>query len=160
MCVDCPCMSKWKQWEVDRVDLLMRTNSKETMINKPPSHLFTKAALPLHDSWVLSDFNYWALKLVTSVKCSSITDFIACYQYGAISNGLKQPVTDRVLISNGLYLMSVTKNSCNEHLRSPLPEVHIGNERCGVQPRGRPCALIGNRRQTTTITYVGRCNWC
>jgi hypothetical protein len=30
-------------------------------------------------------------------------DFIACYQYRVISNGLKQPVTDRVLISNGLY---------------------------------------------------------
>jgi hypothetical protein len=34
----------------DRVDLSMRTDSKETMINKPPSHLFTAAALPLHDS--------------------------------------------------------------------------------------------------------------
>jgi hypothetical protein len=30
-------------------------------------------------------------------------DFIARYQYGVISNGLKQPVTDRALISNGLY---------------------------------------------------------
>jgi hypothetical protein len=28
----------------------MRTDSKEMMINKPPSHLFTDAALPLHDS--------------------------------------------------------------------------------------------------------------
>jgi hypothetical protein len=81
----------------------MRTDSKETMINKPRSHLFTNAVLPLHDSWVLSDFNYWALKLVTGVKCSSVTDFIARYQYRVISNGLKQPVTDRVLISNGLY---------------------------------------------------------
>jgi hypothetical protein len=45
----------------------MRTNSKEMMINKPPSHLFTDAALPLHGSSVLSDFNYWALKLVTGV---------------------------------------------------------------------------------------------
>jgi hypothetical protein len=35
---------------MDRVDLSMRTDSKETMINKPPSHLFTDAALPLHDS--------------------------------------------------------------------------------------------------------------
>jgi hypothetical protein len=52
---------------------------------------------------VLSDFNYWALKLVTSVKCSSVTDFIAHYQYGVISNGLKQPVTDRSMISNRLY---------------------------------------------------------
>jgi hypothetical protein len=34
--------------EMDRVDLSMRTDSKETMINKPPSHLFTDAALPLH----------------------------------------------------------------------------------------------------------------
>jgi hypothetical protein len=34
----------------DGVDLSMRTNSNETMINKPPSHLFTAATLPLHDS--------------------------------------------------------------------------------------------------------------
>jgi hypothetical protein len=48
----------------DRVDLLMRTDSKETKIhkplspfftketlnNKPPSHLFTAATLPLHGS--------------------------------------------------------------------------------------------------------------
>jgi hypothetical protein len=54
MCVDCDYMSKWKQWEMDRVDLSMSTDSKETMINKPPSHLFTDAALLLHDSWVLS----------------------------------------------------------------------------------------------------------
>jgi hypothetical protein len=33
-----------------QVDLSMRTDSKETMINKPPSHLFTAAALPLHGS--------------------------------------------------------------------------------------------------------------
>jgi hypothetical protein len=51
-------MSKWKQWDMDWVDLSMRIDSKETMINKPPSHLFTDAALPLHGSWVLSDFNY------------------------------------------------------------------------------------------------------
>jgi hypothetical protein len=57
MCVDCACMSKWKQWEMDRVDLSMRTDSKETMINKPPSYLFTDTALPLHCSWVLSDFS-------------------------------------------------------------------------------------------------------
>jgi hypothetical protein len=61
---------------------------KETMINKPPSHLFTNAALQLHGSWVLSDFNYWDLKLVMGVKCSSVTNFIARYQYGVISNGL------------------------------------------------------------------------
>jgi hypothetical protein len=61
------------------------------------------------------------------IKCSSVTDFIARYQYGVISNRLKQPVTDRALISNelyelvtdrfnlcnGLYLTSVTNNSCN-----------------------------------------------
>jgi hypothetical protein len=94
MCVYCACMSKWKQWEMDRVDLSMRTDSKETMINKPSSHLFTDVALPLHGSWGLSDFNYWALKLVTRVKCSSVTDFIARYQYRVISNGLKKPVTD------------------------------------------------------------------
>jgi hypothetical protein len=34
----------------DRVDLSMRIDSKETMINKPLSHLFTAAALLLHDS--------------------------------------------------------------------------------------------------------------
>jgi hypothetical protein len=52
MCLDCACMSKWKQWEMDRVDLSMRTDLKEMMINKPPSHLFTDATLPLHGSWV------------------------------------------------------------------------------------------------------------
>jgi hypothetical protein len=89
-----------------------------------------------------------------------------------ISNGLKQLVTDRALISNGLYelvtdrfklcnrldLTSVTKNSCNWHLRRPLPEVHTGNECCGGQPRGRPAALIYNGCQTTTVTNVGACN--
>jgi hypothetical protein len=121
---------------------------------------------------VLSYFNYWALKLVIGVKCSSVTDFIARYQYGVISNRLKQPVTDRALISNelyqlitdsfnlcnGLFLTSVTKNLCNRRLRSPLLEVHIGNGRCGGQPRGQPAALIGNGRQTTTVTDVGACN--
>jgi hypothetical protein len=90
----------------------------------------------------------------------------------AISNGLKQPITDRALIGNGLYkpvtdrfnicnrlyLTSVTKNLCNGRLRSPLPEVHIGNRRCGGQPRGRLGALIGNGCQTTTVTDVGGCN--
>jgi hypothetical protein len=33
----------------------------------------------------------------------SVTDFIARYQYAAINNGLKKPVTDRALIGNGLY---------------------------------------------------------
>jgi hypothetical protein len=82
-----------------------------------------------------------------------------------ISNELKQPVTDRVLISNGLYelvtdrfnlcsglyLTSVTKNSCNRRLRRPLPEVHIGNGRCGGQPRSWPAALICNGHQVTTV---------
>jgi hypothetical protein len=81
----------------------------------PPSHLFTDAALPLHCSWVLSDFNYWSLKLVTGVKCSSVMDFIARYQYRVISNGLKQPVTDRALIGNGLYKSIIDRfNICNE----------------------------------------------
>jgi hypothetical protein len=90
----------------------------------------------------------------------------------AIYNGLKQSVTNRALIGNriykpvtyrfnicnGLSSTSVTKNLCNGRLRSPLPEVHIGNGCCGGQPLGRPGALIGNRRQTTTITDVGGCN--
>jgi hypothetical protein len=91
-----------------------------------------------------------------------------------ISNGLEEPVIDRALalISNGLYyslpigltsvtgsyLTSVTKISCNGRLRSPLPEVHIGNGRCGGQPRGHPGTLIGNGCQTTTVTDVGGCN--
>jgi hypothetical protein len=92
MCFDYACMSKWKQWEMDRVDLSMRTDSKETMINKPLSHLFTDAALSLHGSWVLSDFNYWALKLVTGVKCSSVTDFTARNQYGGSVMDLNCPL--------------------------------------------------------------------
>jgi hypothetical protein len=123
---------------------------------------------------VLSDFNYWALKLVIGVKCSSVTEFIACYQYRVISNVLKQPVTDRALISNGLYelvtdrfnlcnglyLTYVTKNSCNGRLRRSLPEVHIGNWCCGGQPRGEPAALIYNGCQVTTVINVGACNGC
>jgi hypothetical protein len=89
-------------------------------------------------------------------------DFIARYQYdndklpvtdrALIGNELYEPVIDRFNICNGLYLTSVTKNLCNGRLRSPLPEVHIGNKRCGGQLRGRPGALIGNGRQTTTVT--------
>jgi hypothetical protein len=61
----------------DRVDLSMRTDSKETMINKPSSHLFMVVALPLHE--VKS-----ALRLqLLGAKCSSVTDFIARYQYGS-----------------------------------------------------------------------------
>jgi hypothetical protein len=73
-----------------------------------------------------------------------------------ISNGLYKPVTDRFNICNGLSLTSVTKNLCNRHLRSPLPEVYIGNGRCGGQPLGRP---IGNNEcQTTIVTDVDGCN--
>jgi hypothetical protein len=44
------CVCLYVEMEVmkDGVDLSMRTYSKETMINKPPSHLFTAVALPLH----------------------------------------------------------------------------------------------------------------
>jgi hypothetical protein len=91
-----------------------------------------------------------------------------------ISNGLKEPITDRALIGNRFYervidtfnfcnelaLTSVTKNSCNMRLRSLLPEVHIGNERCGGKPRGRPAALMGNGCQTTTVIEVDACNGC
>jgi hypothetical protein len=72
-----------------------------------------------------------------------------------IGNGVYKPVTDRFNIFKGLYLTSVTKNSCNRRLRSLLPEVHIGNGRCGGQHRGRPGALMGNGRQTTIVIYVG-----
>jgi hypothetical protein len=34
----------------DRLDLSMRTDSKEMMISKPPSHLFTVAVLLLQGS--------------------------------------------------------------------------------------------------------------
>jgi hypothetical protein len=50
------------------------------------------------------------------------------------------------------------KNLCNRRLIRLLPEVHIGNRRCGGQPRGRPGALIGNGHQTTTVTDVGGFN--
>jgi hypothetical protein len=54
--------------------------------------------------------------------------------------------------------MFVTTNLCNWRLRSPLLEVHIGNGRRGGQLRGRLGALMGNGRQTTTVTDVGACN--
>jgi hypothetical protein len=75
-----------------------------------------------------------------------------------IGNGLYKPVTGRFNIRNGLYLTSVTKNLCSGRLRSSLSEVHIGNGRCGGQPRGRPGTLVGNGRQTTTVTDVSGCN--
>jgi hypothetical protein len=91
-----------------------------------------------------------------------------------IGNGLKQPVTVRSLRGNGVYepitdrfnlcnrpdLTSVTKNSCNGHLRRPLPKVHIVNGHCGGQPRGRPAALMSKERKTTTVTEVGASNGC
>jgi hypothetical protein len=77
-----------------------------------------------------------------------------------MSNGLYEPVTDRFNLCSRLDLMSVTKNSCNECLIRPLPEVHTGNGHCGGQPRGRPAALICNGCQTTTVTDVGACNSC
>jgi hypothetical protein len=73
-----------------------------------------------------------------------------------ISNGLKQPVTDRALIGNRLYKLIADRfDICNGCLRSPLPEVHIGNGRCRGQLGGRPGVPIGNGRQTTTVTDVG-----
>jgi hypothetical protein len=75
-----------------------------------------------------------------------------------IGNRLYYPVTDRFNICNGLYLTSVTTNSCNGRLRSLLLEVHIGNVCCGGQPRGRPDALMSNEHQTTTVTDMGACN--
>jgi hypothetical protein len=74
-----------------------------------------------------------------------------------MSNRLYKPITDRFNICNGLSLTSVTKNLCNRRLRSPLPEVHIGNGCCGGQPQGRPDALIGNGHETTTVADVGGC---
>jgi hypothetical protein len=77
-----------------------------------------------------------------------------------IGNGLYEPVTDRFNLCNRLDLMFVTKNSCNVCLRSLLPEVHIGNGRCGGQPQGRPTALMSNGHQTTTVRDVGASNGC
>jgi hypothetical protein len=92
----------------------------------PPSHLFTDATLPIHCSSVLSDFNYWVLKLVTGVKCSLLTDFIGRYQYRVISSGLKQPVTDRALISNGLYKPVTDRfNICNGLFYHPLQRIYV-----------------------------------
>jgi hypothetical protein len=77
-----------------------------------------------------------------------------------IGNGLYKPITTRFNICNRLSLTSVTKNSCNGRIISPLPKVHIGNERCGGHPRCRPGALMGNGRQTKTVTDVVGCNEC
>jgi hypothetical protein len=72
-----------------------------------------------------------------------------------ISNGLYELATDRFNLCNGLYLTSVKKSSCNRRLRRPLPEVHIGNGRCGGQPWGQPAALICNGRKTRIVTEAG-----
>jgi hypothetical protein len=166
MCVDFACMSKWKQWEIYLTCQRGPTQRRRWLTNL---RLICSLSSRSHFTTVKS-----ALKLVIDVKCSSVTDFITRYQYGVISNGLKQPVTDRALISNGLYelitnrfnlcngldLTSVTKNTCNGRLRRPLLEVHIGNGRCGGQPRSRPAALICNRCQVTIVTDVGACNGC
>jgi hypothetical protein len=148
MCVDCACMSKWKQWEIDLTYQWGHTQRRRWLTN-----LCLICSLSSCSRFTVVKS---ALKLVPGIKCSSVTDFIAHYQYGVTSNGLKQPVTDRVLISNrlyelvidrfnlcnGLYFMSITKNSCNRFLTRLLPEVYIGNGRCGGQPRGRPAAYL------------------
>jgi hypothetical protein len=77
-----------------------------------------------------------------------------------ISNKLKEPVTNRFNFHNGRVLTSVTKNSCNECLRSPLPEVFIGNGCCGGEVGVEPATLMGNGRQTIIVTDVGPCNGC
>jgi hypothetical protein len=94
------------------------------------------------------------------IRQRSVTGFKPVTDSELIGNGLYKPVTDSFNICSGLYLTSVTKNLCNGHLRSPLPEVPIGNGHCGGQPRGHPGVLIGNGRQTTTVTDVGGCNGC
>jgi hypothetical protein len=93
------------------------------------------------------------------IQQRSVTDLkLPAIDRALIGNGLYKTVTDRFNICNGISLTSVTKNSCNGHLRRPLPNVHIGKWHCGGQPRGRPGVLIGNGRQTTTVTNVGGCN--
>jgi hypothetical protein len=85
---------------------------------------------------VLSNFNYYALKLVTGGKFSSVTEFIARYQYGVISNRLKQPVTDRTLISNGLYeLVTDRFNLCNGFYLTSV------TKNSSLLPSVVPCAL-------------------
>jgi hypothetical protein len=75
-----------------------------------------------------------------------------------MGNRLYKHVNDRFNIFNGLPLTSITKNLCNGRLRSLLSEVHISIGRRGGQPPGRPRVLIGNGRQTTTVTDMGGCN--
>jgi hypothetical protein len=112
---------------------------------------------------------------VSPIRKLSVTNFKAGYNTVVISNGLKETITDRALIGNGFRsplpigltfvinghtLMSVTTNSCNGRLRSQLSEVLICNGRCGGKPRGGSAVLMGNGRQTTTVTDVGACNGC
>jgi hypothetical protein len=59
---------------------------------------------------------------------------------------------------NGHILPSVTKNACNGHLTSPLPEVLNSNGRCGGVVGVEPIALMANRRQTTNVVVVDVCN--
>jgi hypothetical protein len=77
-----------------------------------------------------------------------------------MGNRFYEAFTDRFNFCNKLTLRSVTTNSCNGHLRSPLPEVHISNGRSGGKPQGQPTALMGNGRQTTTVRDMGACNGC
>jgi hypothetical protein len=138
--VCCLCLYVKMEPMRDGPDLSMRTNSKETIINKPLSHLFTADTLPLHDR--------------KECSLTLITDRVL------ISNRFYELAIDMFNLCNGLYLTSVIKNSCNGCLRRPLLEVHIGNRRCGGQPWCRPAALICHGRQVTTITDLGACNGC
>jgi hypothetical protein len=54
--------------------------------------------------------------------------------------------------------MSVTKNTCNRHLTSPLSEVLIGNGCCGGEVGVEPAVLMGNGCQIIIVTYGGPCN--
>jgi hypothetical protein len=56
------------------------------------------------------------------------------------------------------HLTSGTKNTCNWRLRSPLPDILIGNGRCGGEVGVELAALMGNGRQTKTVTDGGPCN--
>jgi hypothetical protein len=120
MCVDCACMSKWKQWGMDRVDLLMRTYSKETMINKPPSHLFTDDALPLHGSWGLSNFNLLGSQTSNGRQMLIGNRLYSTLPIRRISNGLKgisreicvrfQGPDCKVILGFRLNLWKIVKN--------------------------------------------------
>jgi hypothetical protein len=71
----------------DRLDQSMRTNSNETMINKPLSHLFTVAALLLHGSEECSQTSNGRQMLIGNGLYSTLP--IWSDQYG-----LKQNVTN------------------------------------------------------------------